>query len=85
MSARLPVLLALALLALLLVPSVGHADRRFSGKSSQNRSVHVTVGDDGAPKRVTLAWRGRCAKGRFQTATVFRPGRVCRLAPLRRP
>ena len=77
MRTRTPVLLAIAAFAVALVaPSQAVADKNFSGKSAQNRTVSLTTGDDNVLKTLRINWlTRRCAQSgaRFQHITRFRP------------
>ena len=72
-----PVLLSVAALAVgAAVPATAAADKTFTGKTAQNRSVSVTTGDDNVLKSFRVNWLTRkCAKSgsRFQHITPFRP------------
>jgi hypothetical protein len=74
---RTPVILTTAAVAVALVaPSQAAADKSFSGKTSQNRSVSLTTGDDNVLKTFRVNWiTRRCAQSgaRFQHITSFRP------------
>ncbi len=68
--------LAAVLGTALAVPSTALADKSFSGKTSQNRSVSLTTGDDNVLKTLRINWITRkCAQSgsRFQHITPFRP------------
>jgi hypothetical protein len=60
--------------ALLALPASALADTRFEGESSQGRQVLVVAEDDGAPKRVRIAWRADCQRPGFRVieSTTFR-------------
>ncbi|MDQ4124375.1 MAG: hypothetical protein M3134_02080 [Actinomycetota bacterium] len=75
MNIRTAVLLAVLGTALA-VPSTALADKSFSGKTKQNRSVSLTTGDDNVLKTFRINWiTRRCAQSgsRFQHITAFRP------------
>ena len=76
MRTRTLILTTTALAAALVAPSQAAADKSFSGKTAQNRSVSLTTGDDNVLKTFRLNWlTRRCAKSgsRFQHITSFRP------------
>ena len=60
----------------LIAPSQAAAVKNFSGKTSQNRTIKLTVGDDNLLQTLNVNWitrRCRKSSARFQHRTVFRP------------
>jgi hypothetical protein len=67
---------ALAVSFTLLAPSPALAAKSFAGKTKQQRSVALTVGDDQLLQRLRVNWIARrCSTrgSRFQHITTFRP------------
>ena len=76
MRTRKSVLITVTVVAALAAPSQASADKKFAGKSAQNRSVSLTTGDDNVLKTLRINWlTRRCAQSgsRFQHITSFRP------------
>ena len=77
MSKCMPVLLgAAAIAACAVVPATAAADKTFTGKTAQNRSLTVKTGDDNVLKSFRINWITRTCKlsgSRFQHITGFRP------------
>jgi hypothetical protein len=55
-----------------LVPATAEA-ARYSGKTSQDRTVSVVTGADGLVQRVSIRWRAPCRHGSYRNRSVFVP------------
>ena len=77
MRTRTPLLLTTAALgAALVAPSNAAAVKNFEGKTQQNRTVELTIGDDNLLQSLRINWiTRRCALSgsRFQNITRLRP------------